>query len=354
MVDCYNKGEWSEFYAVIKLLSEAKIYAANSKLQKINDKVYYISKIIKDDPGCIKIYDLKEEGIIKIIYYGKDLPDKFIQSSEVKPSIPIIFNKIRDSSGTFSISEATRLNELLSYGAVKASNVKKEDIRISMIDPNVFTEEEIGFSIKSDIGNKPTLLNASGATNFIFNISNIDYQRLSELNNLNKLKVRIRSLKNDETITFMMPADPTFNKNLRKIDSLMPIFLSEMLLCFYSGKTSSVNELVKEICKTHTIKALNFSFDDIKYKISQLLINIALGMVPKKEWDGYIKADGGYIIVKEDGELVCFHIYNISDFGEYLFNNTKFDTPSVSRHKFGKIYKDNQYRIKLNLQIRFK
>lgn len=38
----------------------------------------------------------------------------------------------------------------------------------------------------------------------------------------------------------------------------------------------------------------------------------------------------------------------------YLFNNTKFDTPSTTRHEFGEVYKvKDSYLIKLNLQIRF-
>ena len=38
---------------------------------------------------------------------------------------------------------------------------------------------------------------------------------------------------------------------------------------------------------------------------------------------------------------------------DYLLENTKLDTPSSSRHRFGNIYKENgRYFIKLNLQIR--
>ncbi|MGL5893993.1 MAG: HpaII family restriction endonuclease [Bacteroidales bacterium] len=39
---------------------------------------------------------------------------------------------------------------------------------------------------------------------------------------------------------------------------------------------------------------------------------------------------------------------------EYLFNNTKLETPSTSRHDFGTIYKEeDDYFLKLNLQVRF-
>ena len=61
-----------------------------------------------------------------------------------------------------------------------------------------------------------------------------------------------------------------------------------------------------------------------------------------------------YIIVREDGEVLCYHLFNRNEFETYLINNTKFETASTSRHEFGSIYKDNgKYYIKLNLQVRF-
>ena len=35
-----NKGEWSELYAFMKLLSQGRVYAANEKVEKIVE-VYY-------------------------------------------------------------------------------------------------------------------------------------------------------------------------------------------------------------------------------------------------------------------------------------------------------------------------
>ena len=38
-----NKGEWSELYAFMKLLSQGRVYAANEKVEKIED--VYLSLI---------------------------------------------------------------------------------------------------------------------------------------------------------------------------------------------------------------------------------------------------------------------------------------------------------------------
>ena len=85
-----------------------------------------------------------------------------------------------------------------------------------------------------------------------------------------------------------------------------------------------------------------------------MLTECALGMLPSKPWDGTADATGGYIIVREDGEVLCYHLFNRNEFENYLLLNTKFETASTSRHQFGSIYKENgKYYLKLNLQIRF-
>ena len=91
------------------------------------------------------------------------------------------------------------------------------------------------------------------------------------------------------------------------------------------------------------------------YKIKRFLTDIALGMMPSKVWTGEYDATGGYLIVKADGEILCYHIYNKNEFENYLLASTKLDTASSSKHRFGEIYEENgELFFKLNLQIRFK
>lgn len=73
-----------------------------------------------------------------------------------------------------------------------------------------------------------------------------------------------------------------------------------------------------------------------------------------QNWKGVEDANGGYITVKRDGEVVCYYLYQRDEFEKYLFNKTHFDTPSTSRRDAFCVYKDdNSYKIKLNLDIRF-
>lgn len=85
-----------------------------------------------------------------------------------------------------------------------------------------------------------------------------------------------------------------------------------------------------------------------------MLTDIALGLMPSKVWSGTYDATGGYLVVKKNGQILCYHIYNRNDFENYLFFNTKLETASTSKYDFGELYEENgNIYFKLNLQIRF-
>ena len=67
-----------------------------------------------------------------------------------------------------------------------------------------------------------------------------------------------------------------------------------------------------------------------------------------------VKNDSVRVGIGENGDVLCYHIYNRNEFEDYLLNNTKLDTASSSRHGFGEIYEENgELYFNLNLQIRF-
>jgi DNA (cytosine-5)-methyltransferase 1 len=59
--------------------------------------------------------------------------------------------------------------------------------------------------------------------------------------------------------------------------------------------------------------------------------------------------------MKKTGDLVAFHLIDLESLKSYLYNHIKLDTPSTTRHRFGKLIleKDNKLYFKLNLQLRF-
>jgi type II restriction enzyme len=220
---------------------------------------------------------------------------------------------------------------------------------------------ELGFSIKSQLGGASTLLNAGKTTNFIYKIENLNLtaEQIAEINAIDtrsKIKDRIEKIKNMKgKLQFDKVESPVFENNLVLIDSALPKIISDMLLLFFSYNLSKISDLVFEISKQNP---LNYNLENnhpfYPYKIKRFLTDIALGMMPATVWTGELDATGGYLVVKENGEVLCYHIYNRNEFENYLFTNTKLETASNTRHGFGVIEISNGQQIfKLNLQIRF-
>ncbi len=225
----------------------------------------------------------------------------------------------------------------------------------------MITKPELGFSIKSQLGNPSTLLNAGKTTNFIYKIvgNNFNPKVIDEINSIetrSKIKERIKALTIEGfTLSFIKTENNVFGNNLILIDSLLPNILAELVLAFYSSNSSKLSTLVELL---ETKNPQNFNISDhhkfYTYKMKKFLTEVAFGMMPSQVWTGTYDATGGYIVVKEDGDVLSYHIYNKNSFEDYLFYNTKLETASSSRHNFANIYKkNNDYCFKLNLQIRF-
>ena len=89
-------------------------------------------------------------------------------------------------------------------------------------------------------------------------------------------------------------------------------------------------------------------------KMKRFLTAVALGMTPAKLWNGIYDANGGYLVVKETGDIICYHIYNKKEFESYLYVNTRLENPTRNRYHHGSIEERGDDQIfKLNLQVRF-
>jgi hypothetical protein len=127
------------------------------------------------------------------------------------------------------------------------------------------------------------------------------------------------------------------------------------VLCHYTSSGLSMAELVDcASAKSIEIMDVKLAHEDIEHMIKALLQSVALGMVPDTPWNGLARAHGGFIYVRQDGEVVCFHVYNSDEFKEYLYRNTKLETNSTKKHRFASVYrkKDKVY-FDLNLAIRY-
>lgn len=353
-----NKGEWSEIYVFLKLLADGRLDAADANLNVIPNIYYPIIKILRQENNKELEYCIKDE--IRVFDENKNelihIPViEFINNSK------LLFSYLRSSQGrSFAFEDIEDFLNSIKIFTLSATSTDKSDINLVVHDLKTGLEPKLGFSIKSMIGKDATLFNAGSTTNFIYEIIVNDQIVIDEINAIQtkpKIANRIQKIReNGCSICFRNIQSDTLQLNLQLIDSDLPKILAELIILKYTSPgDSSIALLVNQLTINNP---LNFNLSQghpfYEYKIKNFLTDSALGMTPAAKWNGNYDATGGLIIVKENGDLVCYHIYNHNEFQDYLFNNTRLEQASTSRYGFGDLYQENgKLFIKLNLQVRF-
>lgn len=353
-----NKGEWSELYVLFKLLGEKKIYAGDGKLNKLKE-FYPVLNIIRDElerhleyaiNKDIVIVTEDEKEIAKI-----NVADFLLQSKSM-------FSEIQKGTGAFSIPVIDDFLKKIHCQKVKAKSKDKADIHIVIHDYHTGMQPNLGFSIKSDAGSKPTLLNASVPTTFKYEIKGGSFndEKMDNINAVSGSRMiqdRVNAIVDSGALLEYSGMESlVFENNLRMIDSMLPEIVATLMADCYFQRDMNIQKAVERIRQSNPLKYnLDCGHDFYGYKMKSLMVCTALGMLPATPWSGKYEATGGYIVVKNDGDVICFHLYDRNLLEDYLFYNTKFETPTGDRYNLGHVYKENgKYYFNLVLQIRFK
>lgn len=352
-----NKGEWSEIYAFCYLLNSGKLKAADKDLNPTS--VYFpILRISREESsGVVLNYVPCYPNCDSVKIFDGDTLLKTIDKSEFENIIIKLLDKIPAGQRAFEIAETNDFFNSIYVSKLKADSAHKQDIDIQIHDIHTGISPVCGFSIKSYLGANPTLINPGRNTNIIYNVNGCSDKLATNVNRIDtrtKIIDRVSKLVNSGCIfDFDSMTSAQFQENLQFIDSQMPVILANALLITYRDNIKRLSDVID---KLKTENPLNFTNTNMyEYKFKKFLCAAALGMTPEKHWEGEEDANGGYIVVKQDGSVVCYHIYNRSDFEQYLYDYTCFDSPSTTRYDYAQVYKDNDFfKIKFNLQVRFR
>jgi len=343
---------------LLRLLADGKLYAADENLNK-NEAIYYeIIKIFrKENVGdLIFAYDEGRTNVC-IIKENCDRLLVLVPCGEFDSVAKDLLKRITNAdSATFPHVTSEEFLSKIQCSKLKAPAPDKSDISIQVRDVKAGYNPKLGFSIKSRLGHPSTLLNPGKTTNFTYKITgDVDSTVIEKFNGESEFRNKFEILfAADNDIKFIRIDNETFSNNLALIDSDLPEIIASLLKeCYAYGRKNILTALGAIKAKNpldYNLTAHPF----YEYKFKKLLAESALGMVPSKPWTGKANATGGYIVVREDGEVLCYHLYNRNEFEDYLVSSTKFETPSTTRYDYGKIYSENnEYFVKLNLQIRF-
>lgn len=176
-------------------LATNNYFAGDADLNKVEELFYPIIKIIRNESGGHFEYEIN--GDLVIISGGKEklrIPVKTFTEQASK-----LLTKIKGEKGTFGIPEVEAFMISINCQTLKAKSTSKTDIRIVIHDQRINQTAELGFSIKSQVGNDSTILNAGKTTNFIYQISDFkptskEIKAINEIDTKSKIKDRIEAI----------------------------------------------------------------------------------------------------------------------------------------------------------------
>lgn len=369
-----NKGEWAEFYVMLKLLGEGKLYTADNMLKKKLDSYLDVLKIIRQEfetPVLEYIVD-RDNAVVVVKPQGAERALATIPMDEFKHNAVILFDDLKKAKG-MSIAAPDSVCEfakIIYVSKPKAPAVKalkkqfggKNDIFIEVRDGQTAIISVMGFSIKSKFGHNPTLFNAGSSSQYLYKLSGCDDRMMSEFNAINDGKggrgwslCRKYLYSHSIGIAFARTQYPVYDENLFLIRESMAQI---MAWCVYDrllgeGGEHGVKETVERMSEANPLGVGNA---DVYYEkaVKDFLMAGFTGMTAGRKWDGKEQVNGGYIVVKDDGDVVCYHSSDREAFRDYLYRNTYFEYVGADKYDWGRIIKiDGEYYLPLNISVRF-
>ena len=354
-----NNGEWSEQYVMYYLLVNKVLRGSNRNLEQSGVDMPLINVQREENGSIFQYYPGKTIKIFRNGELIEELGESVFESNTdyLKNALMTKEGTLKSSNGAFAIPVIENFMESIHCMKLKSDSDNKRDITLELHDIMTSFNVTEGFSIKSYLGADPTLINPSAATMFRYEVIGCTEKIKDEINSIDGKNAYIERIqevfRQGCSLQFVQLENEQFGKNLRMLDSNLIPILQDMLIRVFAGQCISVRRFV-DWYDEHDPLGLNISHF-YTYKIKQLLSAYALGMVSAYPWEGDEDANGGFIVVKPMGDVVCFFIYDRKELYEYLLDCTKFDRPSSSKYgNYMDIYEQGgKYYLDLCLQIRF-
>lgn len=368
-----NKGEWAEFYVLLKLLGEGRLYTADKLLQKNYKSYLDVLKILRQEMTShvleYIIDDEKQNVIIKP--QDEDGVWASIPTVEFRENAKNLFDGIKDLKGNSvpapdSVCEFAKIIYVSKPKAPAVKALKKQfggknDIFIEVRDGQTSIVSVMGFSIKSKFGHNPTLFNAGSSSQFLYKLTNCNDEIMDEFNSItvnggrgwSKCKEYLTDKNID--LQFTATQNPIYNDNLflirESMSKIMAWCVKDRLID--SPGNYEVMETVERMVESNPLSVPN---PQIYYEkaIKDFLMAGFTGMTAGKPWDGKEQVNGGYISVMDDGDVLCYHSNDREAFRDYLYRNTHFEYVSADKYVWSRIIKiENEYYLPLNVSVRF-
>ncbi len=368
-----NKGEWAEFYVMLKLLGEGKLYTADKTLKKKFDSYLDILKIIRQEYDTQVLEYIVDENAecVTVKPQNADTVLAYIPMPEFVKQANDLFNGIKSAKGMSvpAPNSVCEFAKVIYVGKPKAPAVKalkkqfggKNDIFIEVRDGQTSIVSVMGFSIKSKFGQNPTLFNAGSSSQFLYKISGCDDTVMQEFNAISDGDGRGWRLckkyitEHNLTLSYYKTQNPIYDENLylvrESMSKIMAWCVKDRLID--STEDNKVKETVERMIAANPLSVPNPA---VYYEkaVKDFLMAGFTGMTAACKWDGKEQVNGGYIVVMDDGDVICYHSNDRETFRDYLYRNTYFEYVSAEKYNWSRIIKINgEYYLPLNISVRF-
>lgn len=357
----FNRGEWTEAYVFLKLLSDGKIYGATEDLKKDLSKFIKIVSVTRPEKeNFVLKYEPDFDSIPqKVSAMLNEIEFAVITVSELAEKANFLYKSMKtfSSQKKDTIPEIQEFLEKLKFSSPKIPSLpksfenefgRKTDIIVTIINSEDGAVSTDGFSIKSHIGSPSSLFNSGDGSRLIFKIVGCTEKRMHEINLIEDEFKIIQAIKDDKDLSleFVKTGKEEFAGNLEYIDTQMLKIITMTMLVqtkyLSPAKSSNLRDIVNVVSE---LNPLNVMYPEHFYeaKFKDFLFASLAGLTASKKWDGKTRMTGGYIDVNKDGELLYYRAISNEIFCSYLYENTFIDRPDRGHNKDIAIEKAKAY-----------
>lgn len=330
-------------------------------VQEISKEQYILEYVIDKATNMV---DIKDQGTNTVL---ASIPTK-----DFSYNASNLYNGIKDCKGSAvpAPSPVCDFAQVIYVSKPKAPAVKalkkqfggKNDIFIEVRDGQTSIVSVMGFSIKSKFGQPPTLFNAGSSSQFLYKLTGCDAKTMRKFNAITgddggRGWGRCREYLTSHKITleFTKPQNPIYNDNLflvrESMSKIMAWCVKDRLI-----DSTGTYEVMETVERMAAANPLNVPNPEIYYEkaMKDFLMAGFTGMTAGTRWDGKEQVTGGYIVVMDDGDILCYHSNDRESFRDYLYRNTRFEYVSSKKYVWSYIFTDNgEFYLPLNISVRF-
>lgn len=294
-----SKGEWSEAHVFLKLFLDAKLHEADEQGERVGSSDIDTVTVLRKQSDLIVEYVRDgEQGLVIVV--GGVADGRSVPASDLAaPAREIV-------------------KAILGTGATRTA----------------------GYSIKSFVGNAPTLFNAAVASGLVYRIEGAGRQDADRINMLLgdrgqiDIEARIKLIKDEFCLmpvgTAIVDGHQPFADNLEVCGTDMLALLQEALLYRYGakgwGRPSRLSDCIDRMVSDNPMGVRRpEAFYPARFK--QFAYDAFAGLSATNPWNGVRRLNGGYIDVRSDGEVLYHPAVSDDSFTSYLLKNLRFEGP---------------------------